>query len=255
VKSRLATLAAGLVLGGSLLVVSTGAVGAVTTPAGPAGKGVCATEAAATRVAGAKIDDLRAWGNCEINRRFVTLTALSSAITASKVMTPSDAAALQGEISSTRSGLTSLKTTIDSETVVLALRADIVKIATDYRVYLLVVPQVHLVNASDGILATQTRFTDLNTKLSARIATAKAAGKDTKAAQADLDAMNAAVAKAIGLATPLPAALLALTPAQYNGGTAGPLLSNARAAIVSARDDLKSAVAAAQACRTALAAL
>ncbi len=254
-KSRLATLAAGLVLGGSLLVASTGAVGAVTTPAGPAGKGVCATEAAATRVAGAKIDDLRAWGNCEINRRFVTLTALSSAIAASKVMTPSDASALQGEISSTRSGLTSLKATIDSETVVLALRADIVKIATDYRVYLLVVPQVHLVNASDGILATQARFTDLNTKLSARIAAAKAAGKDTTAAQADLDAMNAAVAKAIGLATPLPASLLALTPAQYNGGTAGPVLSNARAAIVSARDDLKSAVADAQACRTALAAL
>ena len=254
-KSRLATLAAGLVLGGSMLIVSTGAVGAVTTPAGPAGKGICATEAAASRTSGVVVEALRAWGNCEINRRFVTLTALSTAITASKVMTPSDAAALQAEISSTRSGLTSLKAAIDSETVVLTLKADIVKIATDYRVYLLVVPQVHLVNGADGILATQARFSDLNTKLSARIAAAKAAGKDTTTAQADLDAMNAAVSKAVGLATPLPAALLALTPAQYNGGTAGPVLSNARAAIVSARDDLKSAVADAQACRTALNAL
>ncbi len=67
--------------------------------------------------------------------------------------------------------------------------------------------------------------------------------------------MNAAVAKAVGLATPLPAALLPLTPTQYNFGTAGPVLSNARTAIVSARDALKSAVADAQACRTALAAL
>jgi hypothetical protein len=254
VKSRLATLAAGLVLGGSLLVVSTGAVGAVTAPAGPAGKGVCATEATAAHTT-PTVETLRAWGDCEINRRFTTLTALSSAITASKVMTPSDAAALQGEISSTRSGLTSLKATIDSATVVLALKADIVKIATDYRVYLLVVPQVHLVNAAVAVLAAQSKFTDINTRLSARIATAKAAGKDTKAAQSDLDAMNAAVAKAVGLATPLPAALLALTPAQYNAGAAGPVLSNARAAVVSARDDLKSAVADAQTCRTALAAL
>lgn len=254
-KSRLATLAAGLVLGGSMLVVSTGAVGAVTTPAGPAGKGVCATQATAARASGIVVQALRAWGDCEINRRFVTLTALSTAITASKVMTSSDAAALQAEISSTRSGLTSLKAAIDSETVIATLKADIVKIATDYRVYLLVVPQVHLVNASDGILASQDKFADINTKLAARIAAAKAAGKDTTAAQADLDAMNAAVSAAVGLATPLPAALLALTPAQYNGGTAGPVLSNARAAILSARNDLKSAVADAQACRAALNAL
>lgn len=253
-KSRLATLAASLVLGGSLLVVSTGAVGAVTAPAGPAGKSVCATEATAAHTT-PTVEALRAWGDCEINRRFTTLTALSSAITASKAMFPSDAAALQGEISSTRSGLTSLKATIDSATVVLTLKADIVKIATDYRVYLLVVPQVHLVNAADSVLAAQARFTDINTRLSARIATANAAGKGTTAAQADLDAMNAAVAKAVGLATPLPAALLALTPALYNAGNAGPALSNARTAIVSARDDLKSAVADAQACRTALAAL
>jgi hypothetical protein len=254
VKSRLATLAAAVVLGGALLVVSTGAVGAVTTPAGPAGKGVCATQATAAHTT-PTVESMRAWGDCEINRRFTTLTALSSAITASKVMTASDAAALRSEISSTRSGLTSLKATLDSATVVLALKADIVKIATDYRVYLLVVPQVHLVNAADGVLAAQSKFTDINTKLSARIATAKAAGKDTAAAQSDLDAMNAAVAKAVGLATPLPAALLALTPAQYNAGTAGPVISNARAAGVSARDNLKSALADAQACRTALAAL
>lgn len=253
-KSRLATLAAAVVLGGALLVVSTGAVGAATTPAGPAGKGVCATQATAAHTT-PTVESLRAWGDCEINRRFTTLTALSTAITASKVMASADAAVLQGEISSTRSGLTSLKAAIDSETVGLALKADIVKIATDYRVYLLVVPQVHLVNAAGGVLATQSKFTDINTKLSARIATAKAAHKDTAAAQSDLAAMNAAVAKAVGSATPLPAWLLALTPDQYNTGTAGPVLSKARAAVVSARNDLKSAVADAQACRTALAAL
>jgi hypothetical protein len=253
-KSRLLTLAGSLVLGGSLLIVSAGAVTAVTAPAGPAGKGVCAVEATAARTT-TTVAALRAFGDCEVNRRFATLNDLSARITASKVMTSSDASALQGEISSTRSGLMSLKASIDSETVLLTLKADIVKIATDYRVYLLVVPQVNLVNAADGVLATQTRFAQVNTNLAARIAAAKAAGKDTTAAQADLDAMNAAVAKAVSLATPLPAALLPLTPAQYNGGTAGPVINNARASLLSARDQLKAAIADANACRAALKAL
>ena len=254
-KSRLLALAGSLVLGGSLLIVSTGVATAVTTPAGPAGKGICATEAAATRTTPANVAALRAFGDCEINRRFATLTDLSARIAGSKVLTTSDAAALQGEISSTRSGLTTLKSAIDSETGVAALKLDIVKIATNYRVYLLVVPQVNLVSGADGVLATQPRFAQVNTNLTARIATAKAAGKNTTAAQADLDDMNAAVAKAVSLATPLPAALLPLTPAQYDGGTAGPILNSSRAAILSARDQLKAAVADANACRAALKAL
>jgi len=202
--------------------------------------------------AGATVDTLRAFGDCEINRRFTTLTDVSSKITGSKVITPSDASALQAEIGSTQSGLTSLKASIDSETALPALKADIAKIATDYRVYLLVVPQANLVNGADAVLVAQTKFAGVNTTLTARIADAKAHGKDTTAAQADLDKMNASVTAAAGLASPLPAALLPLTPAQYNGGTAGPILTSARTALGTARDDLKSAIADAKACRDAL---
>ena len=250
-RHRLAALVASLVLGGSLVIVAAGTVAAVTTSAGPAGKGVCATQAAAAK-AGATVDTLRAFGDCEIGRRLTTLNDLSSKISASKVMTSSDAAALKSEIGSTSSGLTSLKATIDSSTDVAALKADIVKIATDSRVYVLVVPQVNLVNAADGVLAAQTKFADVNTKLTAAIAKAKAAGKDTTAAQSHLDAMNAAVTAAVGLASPVPAALLPLTPAQYNGGTAGPILASARTALGQARDKLKVALAEAKACRDAL---
>jgi hypothetical protein len=251
-KSRLTALVASLAVGSSLILVTAGVVGAVSTATGPAGKGVCATEAAAARATGATIDAVRAFGDCEINRRFTTLTDLASRITASKVLTASDASALQGEIGSTRSGLTSLKATIDADTDLKTIRTDIARIATDYRVYLVVVPQVNLVSGADAVVAAQAKFTQLNTTLAARIATAKAAGKDTTAAQADLDAMNAAVTQAVGLASPLPAQLLPLTPAQYNGGTAGPVLTNARTALGQARDQLKSAIADAKACRDAL---
>ncbi len=250
-KSRLTALVGGLALGTSLLFVSAGVVTAAPPVTGPSGNGVCATEAAAAHANGT-VDALRAFGDCEINRRFTTLTNLSSKISTSKVMTSSDAAALNAEIASTTSGLTSLKATIDAETAIPALRLDIVEIATNFRVYLLVAPQVNLVNASDAVLAAQSKFATVNTNLTARIAAAKAAGKDTSAAQADLDAMNASVTAAVGLATPLPAQLLPLTPAQYNGGTAGPVLNSARTALVQARNDLKSAIADAMACRNAL---
>jgi hypothetical protein len=259
-KTRITAIAASLLLGSSLVLIGSASVAAAgPSNAGLSGKGVCAAYApgkASAAPSGAKVTatlvGLKAFGDCEINRRFETLTDLTAKITASKVMTPTDASALKTEIGSTTAGLTSLKAKIDADTDLATLKADITGIATSFRVYLLVVPQVHLVNAADGVLFAQTKFAGINTKLTAAIAAAKAAGKDTTAAQADLNAMNASVTAAAGLATPIPAALLPLTPAQYNGGTAGPILAGARTALATARDDLKSAEASAKACRDAL---
>src|SRR5665647_2467773 len=116
IRDRIPALLAGLALGGALLLSTVGVAAAVTPPAGPAGKGVCATQAVAMKT-GATVD------------------ALSAKISASKVLTTSDAAALQSEIASTKTGLTSLKTSIDSETSLPALKVDSAKIAADYRVY------------------------------------------------------------------------------------------------------------------------
>ena len=252
-KTPTRSILAGLAVA-ALLVVSSAAVVSAVGPAvagGPAGKGVCVVQATAVK-AGASIETLRAFGDCEIARRYTTLDKLSARISASKVLTSADAAALSSEVASTKSGLVSLKAQIDAETSLDAIKAEIRKIPTDYRVYLLVVPQVNLVIGADGVQAAKTKFDDVSTKLTARIAAAKAAGKDTTAAQADLAAMNAAVAQAVNLAKPLPGALLPLTPAQWNAGTAGPVIKNSRAALVQARGLLQSARKDAQACRDAL---
>jgi hypothetical protein len=239
-----------LVAGSATMVTAVGPAGA----AGPAGKGVCATQATAAR-ANATVETLRAFGDCEINRRFTTLDKLAAKVSSSKVLTSSHAAALTAKIGAARSGLTALKATIDSEAAIPALKADIVKIATDFRVYVLLAPQVHLTNAADGVAAAQTRFNDVSTRLTARIAAAKAAGKDTTVAQGHLDAMNAAVTRAVGLAQPIPGKVLPLTPADWNSGAAGPVLNQARTDLVAARNQLRTAVAEAQACRLALKAL
>ena len=67
--------------------------------------------------------------------------------------------------------------------------------------------------------------------------------------------MNAAVARAVTLAQPIPGRLLPLTPADWNSGAAGPVVTKARADLVSARTQLRTAVAEAKACRQALLAL
>jgi hypothetical protein len=251
VRIKVPSLLAGFALAGTLLLTTVGAAAAVTPPGGPSGKSVCATQLAAVK-AGATVDTLRALGNCEIARRLTTLDALSAKVTASKRLSTADAATLQGVISSAKSGLAALKTAIDTETDLTALKADVAKVATDFRVYVLVARQVNLVNAADGVLAAQAKFATINTKLAERIATAKAAGKDTAAAETALAAMNTSVANAIALAQPLPAQLLALTPAQFNAGTAGPILDSARTKLGQARDQLKAAAASAKACRDAL---
>ena len=249
--SKRVTIAALAVAG---LIAATSAVALAATPVvsgGPAGSGPCSTQAAAAK-ANPTVDTLRGFGDCEIARRMVTLDKLSGRIGGSKTLTSSDASALANIVSSTKTGLSGLKSTIDAETDLTALKTDIRQIATQYRVYLLVVPQVNLVIGADTVQATQPVFDKINSTLSARIAAAKAAGRDTTAAEADLAAMNAAVSQALGLAAPLPARLLPLTPAQYNAGTAGPVLKSARASLVQARALLQSARKDAQACRDAL---
>ena len=90
------------------------------------------------------------------------------------------------------------------------------------------------------MLALKPHFDQIAASLTDRIAMAQAAGKDVTSAQASLAAMNAAVTAAVALASPLPAQLLALTPAGL-AGSAATVLQNARTALGAARDDLKSA--------------
>jgi hypothetical protein len=248
-KTRIMALVGIMALGGALLLSGT-ALAAGADP-GPSGKGICAASATAARAA-KTVAAWRAFGDCEIDRRFATLDDLDARIAASKALTVSEAAALKSEIANTRAGLRGLRSAIDTQTAPLAIRADVVKIATDWRVYLLVVPQVRLVNASDAVLAAGAGFATVNDTLSARITKETAVGKDVSAAKADLAAMNTSVADAIALAKPLPAQLLALTPASYDAGPGKTALDQARADLVKARDDLASALSSAKAARDAL---
>jgi hypothetical protein len=252
-KIRITALAASLAIGAALAFTSAGAALA-TGPGNALGnKNACATPQGSPAPRGsASLEGLRAVATCQVDRRLTTLTTLSSRVTASKWLTASDKATLGATIETDRTALTALKTTIAGETTLAALKADMTKVVSDYRVYVLLTRQVALTEAADAIIASQSRLATINTNLTAKIAEAKAAGKDTTAAEADLAKMNQSAANAVALATPLPAQILGLTPSQFNSGSAATVLASARSTIGQARADLKSAVASAKACREAL---
>jgi hypothetical protein len=251
---------ASIVVGGLLAIGSVAPTYAVQAPStlvpeanAAIGARPCRPEAIAARDNG--VGSLRTLGDCEIDRRLDTITKLQARVAGAAALTAADRAALHSQLAADTSGLAALRTQIDHETNVGALRADLEKIVTDFRVYLLMAPKAADVIAADNGLAAVIRLGTLSTKLQARIDAAHAAGKEVTRAQSDLDAMNAKVAQVSPLVQGVPAAVLPLTPAQFNGGTAAPILASSRTSLQAGRGLLAGARADARACVAALKAL
>jgi hypothetical protein len=137
------------------------------------------------------------------------------------------------------SGLTALRATIAADTTAAQARTDYQKIFTDYRVYWLVLPQVHYAAAADDITtAVLPRLTDAQTKLAALLAGPDAA-KNTPAVQAAMTDLVNQIAAATTVTTGLSATVLAYTPAQVNANHN--LMRQARQTLQSARTDIKAA--------------
>lgn len=229
-------------------VTGPATTGPATTDQRPA---ACATQRQAAK-AEPTVATLRALGDCELARRFTTLDRLTAGIGQAKTLTDTHRTALLAIIARTRTGLTALRSTIDADATVAALRADLPKIAQDYRVYLLVAPQVRLTRAADAGAAAVTRLNAVAARLQARIDRQRAAGKDVTAAQAALADLERNTALAAAQVGPVAGHVLPLLPADWNDGTAKPILVAARGSIKTARAELQAARKDAQACRSDL---
>jgi hypothetical protein len=247
----------GAVSAGLLVLGSVGAVSAADPTAVPAADSARCARPAAAELSAADhgIGVLRRLGDCEIGRRLVLLDRLGSRVDGSANLTTAHRTALAGQIDATTSGLIALRTAIDHETDLTALKADLRKIVTDYRVYVLVSPKSNLVIAADTLQAGYTSFGVVEGRLADAIAAAKAAGKDTTKAQADYDAMIAKVDQAEALLAPVAGSIIDLTPADYNAGTARPVLQAAHNSLRQVRGLFAGARADARACRADLRAL
>ncbi len=241
---------------GLMLAVVMGAGSALAAPAAPATTAGPAPAAAGTVRCAAlwvtakahpTVANLQAVGRCEIDRRLETLARLQSAVSASQTLTDDHQAALGQILASATSGLQALRTEIDGDTSVDAVREDVRRIFEDYRVYALVSRQVALVTAVDTVGVAADRSTASAEDLEAAIDEAEANGKDVGDARTHLATMTASIDTAKSAVDGTAAAVLALTPAAWNAGDAQPVLRDARESVKDARAALRKALAAARA--------
>ena len=246
---RLAGPLTGLVLA---VVVGVTPVLAASAPASPGGASAPTEELNARRhcsrewlaaKAEPTVEHLKAVGLCEIDRRLVTIRRLQQGVDHARALTDAHEAALEAILDSSAAGLGALRAEIEADTTVPELRADINSIFEDFRIYALVTRQVLLVGAADMVDAAGAALNQAADRLAVLIEEAAASGKDVTEARAHLAAMQAAIDEALAGVDGVADEVLPLTPADWNAGTAGPVLREAREAIEDARADLRTAKA------------
>ena len=159
---------------------------------------------------------LKSKGTEEINRRITSLKEAIAKVNASSKLSSSDKTYLLSEDNTELTGLTTLETTLNSETQLSAARTDVQSIFSDYRVYALVLPKTWLVTVSDGEVNVAAQLTALSTKIQTKITTDKNAGKNVDALQTQLNSMIATVNSAQTTAAAVQAKVLNLQPSDYN---------------------------------------
>lgn len=199
----------------------------------------------------ARMTYLKARGHLAIERRLNEIDRLTALVNGASHLTSSNRSTLLSKLSSDTSGLQSLDTKIQGDSDATTLRRDLASIVTAYRIYVLVAPQVHIVVASDRIAAFVALGDSIVSKIQSKIDTAKAGGKDVKAAQAALDDMKKELADAAAATEGVASNVIALTPSGYPGNRA--TLLSARSSILTARAHLVTARADAHAAVSALA--
>ena len=190
------------------------------------------------------VEPLRLDLDRQIGSRIGALQRLETTVGAAPGLSSSDVAAIDGELNSLIAGLTALRTKVDSETTLAALQADVATLRTEGSVFRDVKYWAGLIVGAEKVIAAGPGLVALENTLATQIAAAPP-GPETEEAKALLAAMTKSVTDAENLAAPLPATLLALTPAQLESGAADVALWQANRSLFRATWDLQWARAAA----------
>lgn len=191
------------------------------------------------------IANAKARADQEITRRIASLNTLNTRIQGMKAVPAEDKAAMTNTVQTQISQLTALNAKIQADTDVATLKADIKAIATQYRVYLLIVPGWSIIAAADRIITTAPYYTSFGAVMQTAITQAQTNGNDVSALIAKLADYNAKVANAVTQANAANALLSDLVPDQGDDA----MLASNNAAIKSAAAKLKLAIQDMQAAR------
>jgi predicted nucleic acid-binding Zn-ribbon protein len=183
-----------------------------------------------------RIEVLKERADAEITRRINSINNLLTRINAMKRLTDSDKSNLENEANQMISNLNSLKAKIDGDTDVQTIRKDRQDIFTQYRIYMLFMPQLRIYVAADRILDTKDLMQKVLDKLNP-LATTDSQKSLLKDAQ---DKLNDASAKAQDAIN----AVKDLKPDEGNQGIASSnrqALMNAKNLLMQGMSDLQSA--------------
>jgi len=200
------------------------------------------------------VDAAKKLVTARIDGRLAVLKVDQSEVHNATKLTDSHRSTLNGILDHDISGLTDLKTKVQSETTLEAIKADAQSMVNDYRVYILVGPQVRITIATDVETAAEATLEKAYTALSNAIDKAQGEGKDVTAAKAKLAEMrtdlDAAKSNVAGVAD----TLLAVKPGP-DADAIHAAVNAARTKAKTVRGNLHDAAAAAKACRDLLKAL
>lgn len=175
----------------------------------------------------------------EIERRLTILNNLLTRINNSKNLSSSSKSTLAADVQNEINNLTALKSKIDADTDITNLKTDIQSIVNDYRVYLLMAPQVGLVVYADNEITAANNFSNAVPIIQNLISTAQSKGVDVTSMNASLQDLQSKVADAKTQAQNAESSVLSLTPSGYPGNK--PTLQSALAMLKTGRSDLQAA--------------
>lgn len=210
-------------------------------PSAPAGAArTCATD---------RLSYVQARVDAAVKKRLVTIDRLTTALAARPHVSDAHRATLSATYTSDTSGLTAVDAKVQADTTCGQAVADGRTVVTDYRVYLLLVPQTHLVAATDTGTYAAGQLSAAEPKVQTAI-DALTDPQEKASAQAKLDDMTAKVDAATTAMSGVADAMLALKPADIPAQLA--TFDGYRAKVASARQDLRQAIADAKALKALL---
>jgi hypothetical protein len=183
------------------------------------------------------VDALRTAADKKIAAQIKSLQSLIVRVGKIPGLSSGDQATLTGEINGLIGDLNALKIKIDAETTVAGIQADLVILSQDSKYARSIGYQVQLLGLAENLIAQGPKLDAQAVTLAGQIAAAPS-GIDTAAAQTYLNDMKARTAAGEALAAPVPALLLALTPAQLQAGKGDPTIAKAHKDLWMASFDL-----------------
>jgi len=116
----------------------------------------------------------------EIDRRIASMNNLDARIAQMIRVTSAEKAQFSASIQGQITTLNDLKSKIMLDTDLETLKTDIKSITTSYRIFMLIIPQGHIMATADSIMTSINTTAALGIKLETRIKEVENAGKDTK---------------------------------------------------------------------------